>query len=348
MTQLLGYHVNAWTGPARDSLRRTWPRVLKVLNTAADVGLLQEWRSHRPDGLLVYRHVFPDGTDDGAVDYRCGELLRSVTPILDLDPIVETPWNECQQDDGLLAPYSDRTCQAIGYLKARGVRRVSVGHFGVQWPHPWAVSYFLPALRLGDFFSLHEYSAPRLQANVGTNCLHYRSLYAALPADCRKPLIISECGIDWGVLGRALSGWRASPTTSPADYETQLRWYALDCARDPYVAGLADFCCGCFPDWRTFDVAGVAEIERAVVADYPQGSIPAPAPETGGGKVYPFELGFKAFHDAHPDLVGEAVEPHHYDADGNDHQYTTRGELVWIKAANLVHFYPCWPSCDPK
>ncbi len=56
-----------------------------------------------------------------------------------------------------------------------------------------------------------------------------------------------------------------------------------------------------------------------------------------------FKLGFKAFAEAHPGLVGEPLDDERWDSAGNSVQATTKGKLEYIKAANQVQFFPCWP-----
>ena len=57
-----------------------------------------------------------------------------------------------------------------------------------------------------------------------------------------------------------------------------------------------------------------------------------------------FSLGFQALHDAGPAIVGECLDNPSYAADGAL-QHTTRGLLVWKKAANRASFtdgYATW------
>jgi len=51
-----------------------------------------------------------------------------------------------------------------------------------------------------------------------------------------------------------------------------------------------------------------------------------------------FSLGFQAFADMLPDIVGQPLEDASYDAIGNATQPTTTGLLVWNKLDNTVAF----------
>src|SRR5262249_7070965 len=155
-----------------------------------------------------------------------------------------------------------------------------------------------------------------------------------LPIDCRKSLYITECGIDTGVTNapRPDHGW-ASPhsQTTPQAYASQLRWYAQEIAKDSYVKGATIFACGTFssgnPIFTSFDVAGIPAIQALLKEDIPN--------ENGGPAVPKpnFPPGFATFHAKDTDLIGDPIENAWGSASGNVHQATTRGELLWHKAA---------------
>ncbi len=49
-----------------------------------------------------------------------------------------------------------------------------------------------------------------------------------------RPFLITECGIDLGLVGRGRKGWR-SAGLSAEEYVRQLAWYNAELARDDYV-----------------------------------------------------------------------------------------------------------------
>jgi uncharacterized cupredoxin-like copper-binding protein len=58
------------------------------------------------------------------------------------------------------------------------------------------------------------------------------------------------------------------------------------------------------------------------------------------GQTPQFREGFALFKQQQGALVGDALECEHYDAQGNAHQKTTTGELIWTKSTNTVTFTP--------
>ncbi len=322
MSNKLGLHVNHWTDAARQTVRRIRPRILKVLDTAIDVYELERWHDQVPDGILVFRKWFP--TDDLDAGRRVDELIRAAGPIAHLISYIETPWNECNQSGEGLDRYAAATVDAVNQLHAWGYR-VAVGQFSVGQPPLSEWPRFYPALRVADALTVHEYDAPSMLSNSGQRCLRYRQVYAILPADCRKPLIVGECGIDWGVTGQALSGWRANGGLAPVAYADQLRWYGRELAQDQYVIGATIFACGVFPPesdnpgWASFDVAGVGEVEQVVMED-----VVMPNVGPGFAKV--------------ANLVGSWLEDEIYHAAGTDHETSLaigeHGYATWRKRTN--------------
>lgn len=264
----LGQHVNAWTSSARGTVRAAPPKVLKVLSSSIDRSEIDRWRRARPDGILVYRHYFPNESFDDVAG-RCNALMHAAAQIKEykLD-YVETPWNEAGYSGDDLRRHNQASVEATRILQGYGYK-VAVGNFSVGWLHidehgnsDWPLFY--DALSAADAISIHEYSAPTMQHNQSWHCLRYRRMWELLPLDCRKPVLITETGIDWGVLAYELTGWRGgngAPATPINEYVNQLRWYAEEMAKDSYVLGATIFACGQFGDWASFDVAAVGEIE---------------------------------------------------------------------------------------
>jgi hypothetical protein len=134
--------------------------------------------------------------------------------------------------------------------------KVAVGGFSHSNPalSIWQ-DYYETALAEADFLHLHEYSWPTMQNKEGERCLYYRNLYAQLPPHLRRPLIISECGLDSKSEKphEPHQGWRDSSHT-PADYMKQLEWYDSELQKDSYVIGATIFTYGATDEWKSFDV----------------------------------------------------------------------------------------------
>ncbi len=265
----LGQHVDTWTDQARSTVRVAPGSILKVLNTAIDRDMIQGYKWARPDGIVNYRYVYANEDLDPVG--RVSTLMSSMVPIEDLVDVVETPWNESWQSGDDLKRYADATNQAVALIEGYG-HDTSIGHFSQgnppniagDWPNFY--SALLPSKRK-KWLSLHEYSAKAMQTGSGYHCLRWGSVYASLPSKYRTlPVIISEAGIDGGVLVPPvkMKGWRTF-AASASDYASQLQWYGLNCLQIAQLYGIdvrvAVFCCGNFGDWQDFDYAGVPEIE---------------------------------------------------------------------------------------
>jgi hypothetical protein len=106
-----------------------------------------------------------------------------------------------------------------------------------------------------DYWGLHEYSAPAMWDGAGWYCLRYRKF----AQDVQKagfvipPILITETGIDGGVLTPPgwYTAWKQYATLG--EYETQLAWYDQELTNDGVVAAFI-FTAGPTPEWRNFEV----------------------------------------------------------------------------------------------
>jgi hypothetical protein len=168
-----------------------------------------------------------------------------------------------------------------------------VGNFGVGWPGnggvadaPPAWDFFKPVIDImqpGDYLGLHEYwsiDGPK------TNWRWWGGRFLQCPYDV--PILITECGVDTGVVGVWNGGWRDIPgrTTDEiaAAYLEMLWWYMEQCASDGRVKCVFPFTHDIGgKEWEKFDIRdGVflpAAINRLGLAggSYPKsGSAPVP------------------------------------------------------------------------
>lgn len=96
--------------------------------------------------------------------------------------------------------------------------------------------YLYPALRKGAaqgaILSLHEYSVNNSMQNADPgNVLRYRDVYNILPADCKMPIVISECGAGNGY-NTGLSGQA---------WVNDLMWYNAQTCQDDYLLGFCAY-----------------------------------------------------------------------------------------------------------
>ena len=130
-----------------------------------------------------------------------------------------------------------------------------------------------------DYWAVHEYSAPDMQANQPWYCLRYRThILEPLKAIGITPqLLITETGIDGGVADKPGQGWKAYGGLDA--YYAQLRWYDGELRKDAEVVAALPFTTGPENTWASFDVN--EELSRRM-ADYILATEPviaAPMPE---------------------------------------------------------------------
>jgi hypothetical protein len=233
MTQPLGHQVQTWTGSAVGTVRAAPGSILLILDTAINRDEIGRWRKASPYGLVLYRHVFPDGTPRDVAP-RCATLLTSLDPIKDLIDVVLTPWNEEMQDSTDLANYATMTNQAVAILEAAG-HDTAIGNFSTGQPRLEDWHLFAGAMvpsKRRKFLSVHEYGAPTM--HDGGGCLRYRLLKSPLP------VLATEIGIDGGVIGQSRKGYKSF--TDAKGFASQLDWYASEIAKDNVRATI--FVCG--------------------------------------------------------------------------------------------------------
>lgn len=137
-------------------------------------------------------------------------------------------------------------------------KRTVILCLSVGWPDkPEHILDFVNALRPTDYWALHEYSAPTMQDAAGWHCLRYRQTVQALRNGGHRvpPLLITECGIDGGVLKppQGKTGWKTH-ARDEEDYMGQLAWYDRELCQDDYVKAAFIFTSGPESEWVDFDV----------------------------------------------------------------------------------------------
>jgi len=141
-------------------------------------------------------------------------------------------------------------------MRARGLKTI-VGNFAVGNPEPELMPYFRPALEAADYFGYHGYGAPRILSGAEWYALRYRRLLEA--AGLEKPVILTEAGVDGGVLGGRLRGWRTFCTDD--EYVAQLKEFDRVLQEDERVVGATIFCYGNWDSrWQTFDLTSRAAL----------------------------------------------------------------------------------------
>lgn len=135
-------------------------------------------------------------------------------------------------------------------------------------PNYW--EFLAEGLRACDYLSLHEYSAPHMQDGKGYLCLRYRHVWDILPPDARKPIIITETGIDGGVIpdgAMAQKGWTFF--TNEDGYLSELEWYDDNMRVDDYVVGAMIFTLNPWGIQGSFAIAHADKIRDYIGAGGP-------------------------------------------------------------------------------
>lgn len=175
----------------------------------------------------------------------------------------EFPINEAYQSNpGDIVKLAKATRLFTDILHDNGIK-VIVGSFSTENPDLLFWSAFYPALETADYLGLHQYSHPTLMDNTENSTLRHEKVYELLPEELRKPLIITEAGIDHFIEGDALNsgnhrGWKSYATAS--EYSAQLKWLHNKYSEFPYMFGWVIYCLGQYGDWNDFDLLSYDEV----------------------------------------------------------------------------------------
>lgn len=274
MASKLGVHINSLTN--REAIQafivNARPAIVKTLDFAAEF-----WRMIRvlcPQVLITGRmYVNQQPLDDPLS--RAEEFARRLLGKTVARERLITVWegyNEVNTNDWPNILKQARFDEHLAHiLHSEGMRYIA-GSYGVGHPtdtgfvrHPEVRAAFAAA----DYISTHNYFAPRLddprdrdEDGVSWWLYRYRIWYHELPTECRKPLLITECGIDSGAPHfdpGAQGGWRSF--TTAGDYLGQLVGFDAELQRDKYVRAAAIYCYGTLDEtWDSFDLKGRAAL----------------------------------------------------------------------------------------
>ncbi len=337
----LSLHISSWLDPDTtfDFIERTKPPVVKVF---ADAGLddvkIREAKRRSPTTLFIGRKYFPDQLLEHIDDSFPGDAINSYDPEADAKNVFQQMQDVIAKYDGLIdmweglnevpidkdQPLTDRNrliarafndfTVALAELMHGAGQKYAAYSFSTGNPvHVELWDLLLDGLRASDYLTLHEYILPDASwQHFNTAMMNrYRQIYARVPADAQRPIIISECGDDY--FGRG--GYRG--TISNDLYLSHMKAYDAELMKDPYVIGATIYCYGISgPQWKTYDIGGVftqmlaayimatptpAQPARPVVVTPPPvipqpsgggtGGTPAGGPTPGAATVYVVQRG---------------------------------------------------------
>ena len=264
----------SFLGPASWAfLEHAQPAVVKILDEIK-VEVTQGVKDKSPHTLVVGR-IWYDAWQrlgDGSPEARAQEWWEDLKGTILANPAVDywEGYNEpVIHDPALMQWYAYFEKKRIEILAAHG-HRACIGNFSTGMPpaerEVWEAFYpaIDAALANGGVLGLHEYSAPDMDwlfdysGGEGWLTGRYRKVYRQflIPDGRVIPLIITECGIDGGVLGNPDDinrGWRSYQ--SPEGYFEQLKWYDSLLKEDSYVLGATIFSLE-IHNWGDFDISG--------------------------------------------------------------------------------------------
>jgi hypothetical protein len=356
--RILGAQALAFLPPTVPWLKSANCKHIKICDP--NLGTLQDIKQAIPDAYIVYRHVVDDNYQPvliqkgtAGAQELADVILREIAPVRQYIDCV-SGLNE--RGYGTEAPYYAAWCNAFGKIMQReglpyGALDLGVGHPAGLWDghaeDDWGAfmdglkrgwELLLPALEYASFIFLHGYNAPRLDSgNPIFTLLRHRLSWQVIPDQYKRPIMLTEFGIDGGVLGPrdpATCGWQNF--TDEASYRWQLGWGLAEVLKDPYVVGLHMYHVGSHDaKWEKFGVQECPTIAELVRNQ--------PIIKKEVSTVPEFYFGFKDLHDKYPAAIGKATSPQ-IDIPGvYSWQATENGYMIWRPDCGVKFFAQSLP-----
>lgn len=273
-TSYRGIHIQTVNANTMQMLEHGRPALVKTMDFGPN---WTEWKDKYGIRCLVARVNCDNDSGltpspQAAAERLWPRVLEKIAPHAAVIDYVEAPWNEVHQgkDDW-------RELQALGVANRRFCElaaeygfKVAVGNFSVGQPEVNLFRIFAEEAMPGAAaLSCHEYW---LNGIRGISWWQYRYIEFLKSIDplLRRPVLITECGIDRGLekppQPRATAGWRSSGISAD-EYTRQLDeyWRGLG----PEVIGIMVFNCGSLPgknQWHDFEIGDVSPIQQWMAA----------------------------------------------------------------------------------
>ncbi|MGE5139450.1 MAG: hypothetical protein ACM3JD_08325, partial [Rudaea sp.] len=189
----LGLHVISWNQSEAilDFIARAKPRVVKVLEF--NEMNMRAARASSPGTLFVGR-VFVDDQPLNNPVVNARDLFNRMLPsIWKMGKLIDV-WEGYNEvvvnsiDDA--KRYSDMTAAWAQLMHGQGLLCAAYS-FSTGNPEYRYWPYLADGARACDYLALHEYDSPRMDSHVGDMCLRYRRVRDCLPADARRPILIT-------------------------------------------------------------------------------------------------------------------------------------------------------------
>jgi hypothetical protein len=282
MPSKLSIHLSGYPDKAFDVLERIQPSIVKVFNQPSEMSIDELRR--RCGAIIIYRE-FVDLDFRTSADVFYSRIENSLNKLRGRGIIWE----------GLNEPVVNSVDDAKA-INAWFVRFAQIMHSegelvaGFSWstgnPMPdklyQVAPYLVEAAAATDVHAFHEYYTRWVK---GQDWGRYRDFEQAMPAYARKPVIITEAGLDetgqWdgGYLGRI----------SVDEYIDILKQYDQVLLQDPYVLGATIFQWGDDSGWRSFDLSPAINALSDYMLSVGRGAIiprPWPVPVFGPARTF--------------------------------------------------------------
>ena len=279
MPSKLSVHIRDYPENIWDVVGRMQPRIVKVFDHNSEMNIDALKRVARP--LVVFRQATPNNDfQTRSVDSFVAELEQTGT----LSKLAGRGvlW-EGINEPGIGEDGTEEHRKRAKALNDWYVRFAELMHgrgekvAGFSWStgNPtdnqlkWIIPLVTGAAAAVDAHAFHEYAKPR-SGTPFSDWGRYRLFERALPAHARKPVVITEAGVD-DIGDAGTSGWAAHMTAG--QYLELLAQYDQTISVDNYVLGATIYTLK-DPNWASFEIEGEV---LGRLADYMAGK--------GGGTV---------------------------------------------------------------
>ena len=276
----LSLHISDWLDPdiAYDFVGDTRPPVVKVFgNVGLNDTKIAVAKQRSPGTTFVGRMYFPHqeierdelSPVDSVFNYdaiadarnafnQMREIMDKLRGLVDVwegyneipidkpEPLTEREFQKARN-------YNAFTVEMARLMHDAGLKYAAYSFSTGNPVHVELWDLLVDGLRASDYLAVHEYIAPNqnfTEFNT-TMCNKYREAYARIPADARKPVLITECGVDF-------NGEQGFKDRVPLpEYMRMLGDYDRELMRDSYVVGATIYCYGIDDKkWKTYDIGG--------------------------------------------------------------------------------------------
>lgn len=324
-------------GDIYDAVQKAQPTTIKVFDFDSEQNLLR-LHNAAPGAQLIYRK-YVDG------DYKS---LSADAFVVMLQPflgkLASVGLTQAVVFEGLNEPIISNADEANAlnawYLRFAQLMhsdglKVAAFSFSTGNPDFKLVPLLAGAAQASDFIALHEYHNPTYGDGDIGRCAGF---HAWLPANARKPILITETGSDDGRNGGWMSYYK------PDAYLNILNGIDNTYAAIPAVVGANIYQFGAGGDWKTFDVGPITVQLTSTILNYhptptaptinaPAAPAPTPAPVTPPA---PTQGGNTMDDGWYPNAVKRPLANHNY---WDGHQ-PRKAVVLHIAEGPLSAIYP--------